>query len=73
MTTYNVAEAKTHLSRLIDAAVGGEEVTLARAGRPLARIVPVQPPPEREMGFLPLDVPDEFFESLSDGDLAAWS
>jgi prevent-host-death family protein len=35
--------AKTHLSRLVEEAVAGEEIVLAKAGRPLVRLVPVQP------------------------------
>ena len=38
--TYNMHEAKTHLSRLVEMVEAGEEVVLARAGRPVARIVP---------------------------------
>jgi len=38
-TTYNVYEAKTHLSQLIDRASAGEEIVIARAGRPVARLV----------------------------------
>lgn len=38
-TTVNVHEAKTHLSRLIDRAAAGEEIIVARAGRPVARLV----------------------------------
>ena len=37
----NVLEAKTQLSRLLDRAVAGEEVIIARAGQPVARLVPV--------------------------------
>jgi prevent-host-death family protein len=37
----NIHEAKTHLSRLIERVEAGEEITLARAGRPVAKIVPV--------------------------------
>jgi prevent-host-death family protein len=37
----NIHEAKTHLSRLIERVEAGEEITLARAGRPVARIVPI--------------------------------
>ena len=41
MATYvNIHEAKTHLSRLIERVEAGEEITLARAGRPVARLVP---------------------------------
>ena len=36
----NVHEAKTHLSRLLERVEAGEEITLARAGRPVARLVP---------------------------------
>lgn len=36
----NIHEAKTHLSRLIERVEAGEEITLARAGRPVARLVP---------------------------------
>ncbi|MGH9083093.1 MAG: type II toxin-antitoxin system Phd/YefM family antitoxin [Acidimicrobiales bacterium] len=36
----NTHDAKTHLSRLIDRAVAGEEIVIGRAGRPLVRMVP---------------------------------
>lgn len=36
----NIHEAKTHLSRLIERVEAGEEITLARAGRPVAKLVP---------------------------------
>jgi prevent-host-death family protein len=38
---YNVYEAKTNLSRLLDRAAAGEEIVIARAGRPIARLVGV--------------------------------
>lgn len=38
--SVNIHEAKTHLSRLVERVEGGEEITLARAGRPVARLVP---------------------------------
>lgn len=37
----NIHDAKTHLSRLIERVEAGEEITLARAGRPVARLVPI--------------------------------
>lgn len=40
MKTVNVHEAKTHLSRLLAEVEAGNEVTIARAGRPVARLVP---------------------------------
>jgi prevent-host-death family protein len=40
MSVTNIHEAKTHLSRLIERAEGGEEVIIARAGKPVVRMVP---------------------------------
>jgi len=47
----NVHEAKTNLSRLLVEVENGHEVTIARAGRPVARLVPAAPPPKRELGL----------------------
>jgi prevent-host-death family protein len=41
MNTVNIQEAKTHLSRLIEEVVQGEEVVIAKAGKPMVRLVPV--------------------------------
>lgn len=41
MRTVNVHEAKTHLSRLLEAVERGEEIVIARAGKPVARLVSV--------------------------------
>lgn len=46
----NLYEAKTQLSRLVDQALAGEDVVIARAGRPLVRLVPVVPPPVHRAG-----------------------
>lgn len=73
MVISNVADAKAHLSKLLDAALAGEEVIVARAGKPLVRLVPIEAPDRRELGFLPLDVPDELFAPLSAEDLAGWT
>lgn len=43
MQTVNIHEAKTHLSRLVDQAANGEEIIIARAGKPVARLVPLAP------------------------------
>lgn len=43
MDAVNVHEAKTHLSRLLDRVVQGEEVVIARAGKPVAKLVPLRP------------------------------
>jgi prevent-host-death family protein len=41
MKTVNMHEAKTHLSRLVEEAVGGEDIVIARSGKPVVRLVPV--------------------------------
>ncbi len=41
MTTVNLYEAKTTLSKLVERAAAGEEIVIAKAGRPLARLVPL--------------------------------
>jgi prevent-host-death family protein len=53
MPTVNIHEAKTHLSRLVDQAASGAEIIIARAGRPVARLVPLAPaqPPPRTLGL----------------------
>jgi len=73
VTIHNVAEAKAHLSQLLDAALKGEDVIVARAGKPLVRLVPVTAPAARVLGFLNLPTPDERFDPLDETDLAAWS
>ena len=64
MRTVNMHEAKTHLSRLVDRAAKGEPFIIAKAGKPLVKVVPLDAPPEREvkrLGFMPgLKVPDDF-------------
>jgi prevent-host-death family protein len=47
MKTLNVHAAKTHLSRLLDEVAGGEEIVIAKAGRPVARLVPLAAPSVR--------------------------
>jgi len=71
MQTVNIHAAKTHLSRLIDAAAAGEEILIARAGRPVARLVPLQDTParpRRRLGRLAgqLTVPADFDAPLPD-------
>ncbi len=64
MLTTNVHEAKTHLSRLIEQAVSGEPVVIAKAGKPIAKLTAydatVAAP--RRLGFLAgqISVPDDF-------------
>jgi prevent-host-death family protein len=73
MTIMNVAEAKAHLSRLLDAAAAGEEVVIARNGVPLVRLVPVTEPASRELGFVTCTTPDERFAVLAGDELEGWT
>ena len=50
MKTVNLHAAKTHLSRLVDEAVAGEEVVIAKAGKPMVRLVAVEDA-QRRRGF----------------------
>ena len=73
MTTVNVHAAKSQLSRLLDAAAAGEEVIIAKAGKPVARLVPFEQKKERrKLGMLAgkLHVPDDFDDPLPDSVLA---
>jgi prevent-host-death family protein len=66
----NMHEAKTKLSQLVDAALSGEAVTIARAGRPVAKLVPLDEADEQPIfGALSgWDIDWEAFEQ-SDGDI----
>jgi len=51
--TINIHEAKTHLSRLLEQVAEGEEIIIAKAGKPIARLVPLDvPPKKRQLGLL---------------------
>jgi prevent-host-death family protein len=72
MAEVNVHEAKTHLSRLLQRVAGGEEIVIARAGKPIARLVPVERRPQRVIGQDEglFEVPEDFDAPLPDEVLA---
>jgi antitoxin (DNA-binding transcriptional repressor) of toxin-antitoxin stability system len=75
MTVVNVHAAKTNLSRLIEQALRGEEVVIARGDKPVVRLVPIEAPkPRRRFGSLKgkLEVPDSFFDPLPEDELKLW-
>ena len=74
MTQVGIHEAKTHLSRLLRRVAAGEEVIIARAGRPVARLVPVRELRPRELGCDRgvFSVPDDFDASLPEDILGAF-
>ncbi len=72
MPTVKVQYAKTHLSALLAAVENGEEVVIARGDTEVARLVPVRPRGERELGFVAFEVPATFFEDLPEDELTVW-
>jgi prevent-host-death family protein len=70
----NMHEAKSTLSRLVEEAEAGEEIVIARAGKPVVTLVPVRPARRRLGRWKGKVVMSEDFDApLSDGDLAAWT
>lgn len=73
MTTVNIHEAKTHLSKLIERAVRGEPFVIAKAGRPLVKVTAIDAPAvPRRLGFLAgeIAVPDDF-DHMGEKEIAA--
>ncbi|MBN9317926.1 MAG: type II toxin-antitoxin system Phd/YefM family antitoxin [Devosia sp.] len=68
--TVNIHEAKTNFSRLVERAENGETLVISRAGKPVARLVPLEeaPKPKRRVGFLKgqIKVPDDFDRMFED-------
>lgn len=74
--TVNVHDAKTHFSRLLEQAHTGQEIILAKAGKPYARLMPLAPPPDtsRKPGRLTgkIHIGEEFFDPLTEEELRTW-
>ena len=79
MQTVNIHDAKTNLSRLVDQAAKGEPFVIAKAGKPLVKVMPLNAPDAsqvKRLGFMTgqIAVPDDFdhmgsaeIEQLFDG------
>ncbi len=75
MNPINIHLAKTQLSKLIDAAERGEEIIIARAGQPVAKLVAQQNQrPSRKAGSMKsvFEVPESFFDPLPEDILDAF-
>jgi len=69
----NVHEAKTHFSKLLEKAHAGQEIILAKAGKPYARMVPLATvTSKRQRGRVKGIIDDAFFDPLPDTELDAW-
>jgi prevent-host-death family protein len=75
MNTFNIHEAKTHFSKLVDRAAAGEELIIAKAGKPVAKLVSLSPTASlkpRKLGIFEgkYEIPDDFDAPLPDEILA---
>jgi prevent-host-death family protein len=68
MDQVNVHEAKTHFSKLVARAERGEEIVIARGGKPVAKLVPAEVHPKRPLGLLKGQIwmSDDFDDPLPD-------
>jgi prevent-host-death family protein len=72
-TTVDIHEAKTHLSRLVEQAAKGREFVVAKGGKPMVRVVPIEAPPAKRrlgtmlrQGTIELDVKKDFEGRIDD-------
>lgn len=75
MTTVNIHEAKTHLSRLVEEVAAGAEIVIAKAGKPMARLTGVYAPARaKSLGQLKgkIKVPDNFNAPLDEETLTSF-
>jgi prevent-host-death family protein len=75
MSTFTVHAAKTNLSKLIARVEAGEEIIIARGRTPIARLTPIHGlPAKRQFGAFKgiVSVGPEFFEPMTDAELADW-
>lgn len=75
MTTVDIHEAKTHLSRLVDEVAAGAEIIIAKAGKPMARLVAISTPVRKKrLGLLKgkIKIPNDFNAPLDDETLGTF-
>jgi prevent-host-death family protein len=72
--SVNIHEAKTHLSKLLSRVMAGEEIVIAKAGTPIARLIPERPVTAKRIPGIDqgkLRIADGF-DTMSEADLADW-
>lgn len=72
MEIINVHEAKTMFSKLLARAHSGEEIIIAKAGQPYAKLVPLTKVKQRSPGIAEGEVTDDFFDPLPEDELQKW-
>lgn len=72
--TLNLYEAKTQLSSLVDLAAAGSEITIAKNGKPMAKLVPIRQKPLRKPGRLKgkIWMSDDFDAPMTEEEIAAF-
>ncbi len=76
METFNIHEAKTHFSRLVDSVMQGNEIVIAKAGKAAVKLVPIAPhKPKLRLGVLKgrIRIADDFDAPLADDVLAGFA
>lgn len=72
METINIHKAKTHFSKLLLRVHAGEEITISKAGKPYAKLVPLKHKTKRIPGIAKGKVTDAFFDPLPEEELQKW-
>ncbi len=75
MSPVTIRDAKTNLSKLLARVEAGEEIVIVRGKTPIARLAPIHAPaPKRQFGAFKgvVTVGPEFFEPMTDAELAEW-
>ncbi len=72
MAVVNIHAAKTNLSRLLERVRAGEEIIIAKRGKHIARLCPLDPPKMRIPGLLKGQIDETFFDPLPDEEIKAW-
>jgi len=72
MEIVNIHEAKTHFSKLLARVNSGEEIIIAKSGKPYARLMPFKQAKKRIPGIAEGRVTEAFFDALSEDELRKW-
>lgn len=74
MKIVNIHEAKTHLSSLITEAMNGEEIIIAKSGKPYVSLTPIEPRESRKLGIAKgkFSIDESFFDPLPESELEQW-
>jgi prevent-host-death family protein len=72
METVNIHYAKTHFSKLLLKVNSGEEIIISKAGKPYAKLVPLEQINQRTPGIAEGTITDAFFEPLPEEELIRW-